>query len=327
MMERRAFLAGLASLLAVPHRVEAKQAGRVWRVGLLLGGDPALMGPQLDDGLRRGLRELGYVEGVNLVIDVRAAYGKYEILPSLAEQLVHLRPDVVVTNTVPGTRAAVGAAPTTPVVMAAVGDPLGSGLIQSLARPGGNVTGMTLLNVDLSRKRLQLLKELLPNAVRVAIIWNVLTPQSEAAYNETESAAVILNMIAVRAPIKGPEETARVVATALGHAVQAMVVIPDPLTFSNRVIREAAAASRVPAMWTFAKEAADGGLMAYGPDLLDVYRKAATYIDRIFKGAKPSNLPVAQPTKFELVINLKTAKALGLTIPPSLLLRADQVIE
>src|SRR5687767_9656663 len=153
------------------------------------------MGPQLDDGLRQGLRELGYVEGANLVIDLRAAYGKYEMLPGLAEQLLRLRPDVVVTNTVPGTRAAVEAAPTTPVVMAAVGDPLGSGLIQSLARPGGNVTGMTLLNVDLSRKRLQLLKELLPNAVRVAIIWNVLTPQSEAAYNETESAAVILNMI------------------------------------------------------------------------------------------------------------------------------------
>jgi putative ABC transport system substrate-binding protein len=313
--------------MAATLDAEAQQAGKVWRVGLLLGGDPAQMALQLNDGLRRGLRELGYVEGVNLVIDVRAAYGKYESLPSLAEELVRLRPDVVVTNTDPGTRAAVGAGPMTPVVMAAVGDPLGSGLIQSLARPGGNVTGMTLLNVELSRKRLQLLKDVLPKARRVAVIWNVLTPQSEAAYIETKSAAVTLNMNIVPVSVKGPEEVAQAVAAALGQAVHAMVVIPDPLTFSNRVIREAAAASRVPTMWTFAKEAVDGGLMAYGPDLLNVYRKAATYIDRIFNGAKPADLPVEQPTKLELVLNLKTAKALGLTIPPSVLARADRVIE
>ena len=324
---RRRFLTGPLALVAAPRAAGAQQAGKVRRVGLLLGGDPAQMALQLNDGLRRGLQELGYVEGVNLAIDVRAAYGKYESLPSLAEQLVRLRPDVIVTNTVPATRAAVGAGPMTPVVMAAVGDPLGSGLIQSLARPGGNVTGMTLLNVELSRKRLQLLKEVLPKAVRVAVIWNVLTPQSEAAYIETESAAVALNMTIVRVSVKGPEEVAQAVAAALRQAVQAMVVIPDPLMFSNRVIREAAAASRIPTMWTFAKEAADGGLMAYGPDLLEVYRKAATYIDRIFNGAKPADLPVEQPTKFEFVINLKTANALGLTIPRSLLLRADQVIE
>jgi putative ABC transport system substrate-binding protein len=327
MMERRTFIVGGVAALAAPLTGEVQEARKVRRVGLLLGGDPALMGLQLNNGLRRGLRELGYVEGVNLVIDVRAAYGKYETLPSLVEQLVRLRPDVVVTNTVPGTRAAVEAAPTTPVVMAAVDDPLGAGLIRSLARPGGNITGMTLLNVDFNRKRLQLLTEVLPNASRVAVIWNVLTPQSEAAYNETESAAAALNMTIVSVPVRGPEETARAVATVRDQAVQAMIVVPDPLTFANRVIREAAAASRVPTMWTFAKEVVDGGLMAYGPDLLDVYRTVAIYIDRIFKGAKPSDLPVEQPTKFEFVINLKTAKTLGLTIPPSLLARADQIIE
>jgi ABC-type uncharacterized transport system substrate-binding protein len=327
MMDRRTFIVGGVAALAAPLTGEVQEAGKVRRVGLLLGGDPALMGLHLNNGLRRGLRELGYVEGVNLFIDVRAAYGKYETLPSLVEQLVSLRTEVVVTNTVPATRAAVEAAPTTPVVMAAVDDPLGAGLIQSLARPGGNVTGMTLLNVDLSRKRLQLLTEVLPNASRVAVIWNVLTPQSEAAYNETESAAVTLNITIVRVPVRGPEETAGAVAAALSRAVQAMIVIPDPLTFANRVIREAAAASRVPTMWTFAKEVVDGGLMAYGPDLLDVYGKVAIYIDRIFKGANPSDLPVEHPTKFEFLINLKTAKTLGLTIPPSLLGRADQVIE
>jgi putative tryptophan/tyrosine transport system substrate-binding protein len=321
-MDRRAFIVGGVAALGAPLTGEVQEEGKVRRVGLLVDGDPALMGLQLNNGLRRGLRELGYVEGVNLVIDVQ-----YETLPGLVEQLVHWRPDVVVTNTVRGTRAAVEAAPTTPVVMAAVDDPLGAGLIQSLGRPGGNVTGMTLLNVDLSRKRLQLLTEVLPNASRVAVIWNALTPQSEAAYKETESAAVTLHMTIVRVPVRGPEETARAIAAALNQAVQAMIVIPDPLTFSNRVIREAAAASRVPTMWTFAKEVVDGGLMAYGPDLLDVYRKAAIYIDRIFKGAKPSDLPVEQPTKTEFVINLKTAKALGLTIPPSLLAQADQVIE
>ncbi len=309
-----------------PLAADAQPAGKVWRIGWLIPGDPARL-PHLE-GFRQGLRDLGYVEGQNLVIDLRAAEGRYERLPRLAAELVSLKPDVVVAWNSPGAAAAKDATRTIPIVIVAVGDPVGTGLVGSLARPGGNITGVSLLNTELTAKGLQLLKEALPKVSRVAFLWNSLNPQSALILKETQSAAAALGVTLQPLDVRGPEDLQSALAATTRERAGALVVVPDQMFFSDRrSIISFAGANRLPTMY-FAREFVEaGGLMSYGPNLYENYRRAATYVDKILKGARPGDLPVEQPTKFELVINLKTGKALGLRIPQSLLLRADHVIQ
>ena len=318
---------GLACLiLAAPLAADAQPPAKVRRIGVLIAGDPA-RSPQLE-GFWQGLRELGYVEGQNIVIERRAAEGSYERLPRLAAELIGFRPDVVVAVATPSAVAAKDATGTIPIIIVAVGDPVGTGLVSSLARPGGNITGVSLVNVEFSGKRLQLLKEALPNVSRVAVLWNPLNPLNAAVLKETQVAAAALGVKLQPLAVRGPEEIPSTLAAATRERAGALIVVPDSLLLSHRrSIIGFAAKNRLPAMYNFIEETEDGGLMSYGANLYENYRRAATFVDKILKGAKPGDLPVEQPTKLELVINLKTAKALGLTLPRSLLIRADQVIQ
>ncbi len=313
-------------LLAPPLGAEAQQAGRVPRVGFLYPGSSARLARL--EGFWQGLRELGYVEGQNIVIERRAAEGRYERLPHLAAELVSLRPDVLVGVGTPGAVAAKGATRTIPIVIVAVGDPVGTGLVSSLARPGSNITGVSLVNVEFSGKRLQLLKEALPKVSRLAVLWNPLNPLNAAVLKETQSAAAALGVTLQLLAVEGPEDLPSALAAVTRERAGALIVVPDSMLLSHRrSIIDFAAKNRLPAMYNFIEETEDGGLMSYGANLFEHYRRAAAYVDKILKGAKPADLPVEQPTKLELVINLKTAKALGLRIPQSLLIRADQVIQ
>jgi putative tryptophan/tyrosine transport system substrate-binding protein len=236
--------------------------------------------------------------------------------------------EVIVASGTPAPLAAKNATKTIPIVMASAGDPVGTGLVASLARPGGNVTGQSTLTPDLGRKRLQLVKELIPGVSRVAVLWNAANPYTMLLVRELEAAARTFRVQIQSLVVRGPDDFENVLPTAISGGAGALVVVDDPLTVSHRTqIVSFASQHRLPAMYGFREFAEAGGLIAFGANLADLYRRAAIYVDKILKGAQPGDLPVAQPTKFELVINLKTAKALGLTIPPSLLARADQVIE
>ena len=327
MNARRIFIFTLTvGMLVAPLAADAQPPVKVWRIGWLIPGDPSRL-PMLE-GFRQGLRELGYVECKNLVIDLRAAEGRYERLPRLAAELISLKPDVVVAVSTPTALAAKDATRTIPIVMIAVGDPVGTGLVGSLARPAGNITGVSLFNTELSGKGLQLLKEALPKVSRVAFLWNSLNPQSAVILKETQIAAAALGVTLQPLGVRGPEDLQSALAAMTRERAGALVVVPDQMFTSNRTsIIGFAATNRLPAMY-FAREYVEaGGLMSYGPNLYENYRRAATFVDKILKGAKPAELPVEQPTKFELVINLKTAKTLGLTIPQSILIRADHVIQ
>jgi ABC-type uncharacterized transport system substrate-binding protein len=322
-MDRRAFLAGSAALLAA----EAQQTGKVARIGFLSPAS-STTAPHVVEAFRQGLRDLGYVEGQNIVVEYRYANGKAEALPDLAAELVSLEVDVIVASGTPGPLAAKSATKTIPIVMASAGDPVRTGLVASLARPGGNVTGLSTLTPDLGGKRLQLVKELLPGVARVAVLWNAANPYTVLLVREIEAAARTLRVQIQSLEVRGPDDFQNVLPTAISGGAGALVVVDDPLTVSSRtLIVSFAAQHRLPAMYGFREFAEAGGLMAFGANLADLYRRAPVYVDKILKGAKPADLPVEQPAKFDLVINLKTAKALGLTIPPSLLARADQVIE
>src|SRR5262252_8788123 len=316
------------SLTLAPLVAGAQQAGKVPRIGFLGVTSPSDRPPLLD-AFRQRLRELGWVEGQNVVIDYRYAEGRVDRLPDLAAELVRLKVDLIVASA--GTQvatAAKNATETIPIVMIAVRDPVGTGLIASLARPGGNVTGVSgSAGLEWVAKQLELLKETVPKIRRVAILSNPDNAYHQLAIREVNVAARSLGVQLQLLEARGPNEFDGAFAAMAKERVGALLVLSDAIFSSHRTrLADLAARSRLPAAYGVRDSVEAGGLMSYGPSILDSYRRAATYVDKILKGAKPAELPVEQPTKFELVINLKTAKALGLTIPQSVLLRADQVI-
>ena len=311
--------------LSVPRVLEA--AATVPRIGYVGAGSPATAGHHVQ-AFVQGLRKLGYVEGQNIVIEYRWAEGKLERLPALVADLVRLRVDVMVSSATPAIQAAKEQTSTIPIVMAGITDPVGLGLVAGLARPGGNITGLTHLSPDLSGKRLELLKEVVPRLFRVAVLWNPSHPGQPLAFKETQVAAQALHMTLISMEARNREELEGVLLAIGKERPQGLFVLVDPLTFFHRgLITEGAARHRLPAMYGFREWVDAGGLMSYGTSFADQFRRAATYVDKILKGTKPADLPVEQPTRFELVINGKTAKALGLTIPQSVLIRADHVIQ
>ncbi len=313
-------------MLAGPPAAAGQQAGRVPRLGILRPGLP--LDPYLE-AFRRGLRELGYVEGRNLLVEYRWAHGRTDRLPELAAELVRLKVDVIMVGGTQGTRAAQRATSTIPIVMAAVGDPITSRFVASLARPGANITGVTLLQPELSGRRLELLKEAVPAISRAAVLRNPASiSPSSPLWTATEAAARALGVQLETVDARTAPELESAFAAMSRRRAEALFVLPDP-TFSNQRgrITDLAAQSRLPAMYEGREFVEAGGLMSYAASLRDQFRRAATFVDRILKGAKPGDLPVEQPTRFELVVNVRTAKALGLTIPPSLLAQADDVIQ
>ena len=319
-MNRRAFVTGLGAVLVAPLVAEAQQAGKAYRVGWLASAPI----PENLDAFRDGLRALGYVEGTNVVIDSRYAAGTKPIATAAAG-MVQSRPDVIVTD---GTLAAIAlkrSAPAIPVVFVS-GDPIGMGLVPSLSRPGANLTGLALISTELNVKRLGLLKEAFPSVSRVGILYE--ERQAKLMIPPIDAGARSLGLSLTHLAVRDVTDIDLAFTGAVTKHVEALMPLSSALLDAEKQrVLSLAAKHRLPAIYEHRPFPEAGGLMSYGPDIQDVFRRAATYVDRILKGAKPADLPVEQATKFELVINLKTAKALGRTIPPSLLLRADQVIE
>jgi putative ABC transport system substrate-binding protein len=329
-IDRRTFLAGTgALLLAAPLAAEAQQAAKVVRIGILGTVPPTT--PEISriwDAFLQGLRELGYVEGQNLTIERRFSEGKAEWLPDLAADLVRLKVDIIVAAGTPGPFAAQSATKTIPIVMTNHGDPVGGGLVASLARPSGNITGLSILSPEIVGKQLELLKEAIPRVSRVAVLRNPTNKTHALSLKEVEGAARSLKVQLQILEARAPSDVAGAFSAVTKESAGALIVLADPMFFGERTrIAELAAKLRLPMMTALREHAEAGGLMTYGANNSDVFRRAATYVDKILKGAKPADLPIEQPTKFDLVINLKTAKALGLTIPPSLLGRADEIIQ
>ena len=333
MMQRRTFLGAITGgLLAVPLAAEAQQAGAVARIGWL--GTSSLTAPEtrmVVDAFRRGLRERGYVEGQNIVIEYRWADQKIERFPSLVAELVRLKVDLIVAGNTAAARGAQQVTRTLPIVAFAMGDPVGDGLAASLTRPGGNVTGSTFLGPGLNPKRLELLREAIPRISRVAALWHpgfFSDHTNHEMLKETEAAAQTLGVRLQLVEVAGPGELDRAFSTMSREHAEALFVFPSgTLYFERRRIVALATKHRLPSIYAAREYVELGGLISYGASINDLARRSTTYVDKILKGAKPAELPIEQPTTFELVINLKTAKALGLTIPPSLLQRTDQVIE
>jgi len=325
-IDRRAFLGTLAGgLLAAPLAAVAQQAGRVPRVGVLLNlYPPAALPPQ---ALRQRLRDLGYVEGQNLVIDWRYQLGGSKRLPALAAELVRLKPDVIVADVAAAIRAAMQATLTIPIVMATSADAVGGGLVTSLRRPGGNVTGVTIMLAEMTPKRLQLLKELAPRISRPAVLWDPAIPWHQGMLNEIGPTAPALRLQPIVIAVRNRDDFGDAFSEITEGRADAVFISHTMTTRARDQILAFAAKNRLPTMFMDRDYVAAGGLMSYGSNYSEQFRQAAEYVAKILKGARPADLPVEEPTKFELVINLKTAKALGLTIPPSLLQRADQVIE
>jgi putative tryptophan/tyrosine transport system substrate-binding protein len=316
-----------ALLLALSFSAEAQQPKKVPRIGYVGAGSPATAGHHAQ-AFVHGLRELGYVEGRNIVVEYRWADGKLERLPGFVADVIQAKVDVIVSSAAPAIRVAKEQTRSIPIVMAGVVDPVGAGFVASLARPGGNVTGLTHLSPDLSGKRLELLKEVVPRLSRVAVLWNPTHPGQPTAFKDTQAAAQALQVTLISMEARNREEIERVLSGIGKERPQALLELADPLTFFNRgLITEVAAKHKLPAMYSFGEWVDAGGLMSYGTSFPELFRRAATYVDKILKGRKPADLPVEQPTKFELVINLKTAKQIGLTIPPNVLARADRVIK
>ena len=327
-LPRRALLAAsTVALVAAPLAVAAQPTGSVARIGLL---DPGTLAARssLWDTFRQGMRELGYVEGQNLTIEARGADGKPERLPVLATELVHLRVNVIVTTGSPSARAARQATATIPIVMATSADPVGLGLVANLARPGGNVTGLTSQTRELSPKWLELARELVPGASHLALLGDAGSAAYAAVVRETEAAARGIGVRLHHIGIRSAAELDGALGSLAAERPAVLLVNPDPALFeARRRLADLALKHRLPTVYGSREYAEAGGLMAYGANRAELYRRAATYVDRILKGAKPGDLPVEQPTKFELVVNLRTAKTLGLTIPPAILARADEVIQ
>ena len=315
-------------LLAASLAADAQPTGKVYRIGFILTATPDETG-HLSKALSEGLRELGYVEGRNVVFERRFAEGRQERLPALAAELVRLNVDVLVTGSNPVVAAVKQVTATIPVVMAVSRDPVGAGFIASLARPGGNITGFANDPApEIIGKNVELLKEAVPRVSRVAFLWNPVPPGAGTYKNAVESAARNLGLTFQSVEVRGRDEFEGAFAAMVRERANGVVVAADPVTFGPRSqVVLLAARGRLPAVYGVREFAEAGGLMSYGPNIADQFRRAAIYVDKILKGAKPGDLAVEQARKFELVINLKIAKALGLTIPPSLLLRADQIIE
>jgi putative ABC transport system substrate-binding protein len=312
-------------LFASVHLAEA-QPKKVPRIGIL---SPRFPGPSpLLDAFRQALRELGYIEGQNIAIEYRFAEAKLDRLPDVGAELVRLKVDLIVTQGELATRAAKNATKTIPIVMANDGDPIGDGHVASLARPGGNITGLANLIVGLAGKRLELLKDAIPGISRVGVIWNPENSQSASGFKETQIATPPLELQLQSLEVQGPDSFEAVFQAATKGRADALTVLSDAVMFAHRTrILELAIKRRLPTMHTQSLWVEGGAVMSYGTYFPDLYRRAATYVDKIFKGAKPADLPVEQPTKFEFVINLKTAKQIGLTIPEKVLARADKVIK
>ena len=329
MMRRRAFIASGLGLCTAPLVALAQHAGKVARIGILVGTTPERVARNPRWGaFLKGLRDLGWVEGQNLVIEWRFAEGQLGRLAELAADLARIRVDAIVTAPAPSALAAQVATRSIPIVVLDPGDPVGLGLVASLARPGGNITGTTSIAPELAAKRLALLKEAVPAMVRVAVLANAAIPPAEIAIRELDAAAKVLGVQIQLVPIQGVKGIEQAFGEIARQHADGIVVFPDPLTFSNEVaITSFALKSRIPALYGAMEFVQAGGLMSYGPSYQEMFRRGATYVDRILKGAKPADLPIEQPTRFEFVLNLKTAKALGLAIPQSVLLRADRVIE
>ena len=320
-------------MIAAPLAVEAQRTGEVPQIGTLITFSPEHpQARELSDAFRQGLRELGYVEGQNIVIQYRSAHGRVERLPDLVAELVHLKVHLIFTlGGTPGAHAAKQATNMIPIVAPAMADPVGDGLIASLAQPGGNVTGSTFLGPGLVPKRLELLKEAVPGVSRVAALWHrgVYGDRTmRDMLKETEVAAQTLSVQLQLLEARGPDDFDRAFSAMTRERAGALIVLPSPMFYGeHKRIVDLAKKNRLPAIYAFREAVEAGGLMAYGASLSDLFRRTATQVDKILKGAKPGDLPVEQPTKFELVLNLRTARSLGLTVPPSLLLRADEVIQ
>ncbi len=317
------------ALLAVPLAAEGQRAGKTTRIGYLSSDLAA--SPHTHEAFRQGLRDLGYVDGRNVVIEYRDAEGKFERLPALAAELVALKVDVIVAPNTPAALAAKQATETLPIVFIGAGDPVTSGLVTSLARPGGNVTGLSILSTELVGKWLELLKQAVPGISRVAVLWHPGHLGEGTEKDMLKGADVTARALGVRLQFveaRGPADFDRAFSDMTRARAGALTVWTSIMFINERRrLVDLTAKTRLPAVYSGREYVDAGGLMAYGAQPADLYRRAATYVDKILKGAKPGDLPVEQPTKFDLVINMKTAKALGLTIPPSLLLRADEIIQ
>jgi len=323
-VERGAFLGAVAGgLLAAPLGAEAQQAGKVYRIGFLRGGPPP---ESYLDAFQQGLRERGYVYGQNVVVELRTTDGSVDQLPQLAEELLRSKVDVILASAGPAALAAKKATTSVPIVFVGVVDPVGVGLVPSLGRPGGNITGLATNSEDFAGKRLELLKAIVPSLKRVAVLWHPANLTNPLQLKGAQVAARTLGVRLEPVSIQGPNDF-----ESAGKAVRGadgLLFLESPLFTTHRArLAELAGKSRLPAIYGQREYVEVGGLMSYGPQFYDLYKRAALHVDKILKGAKPANLPVEQPTKFEFIINLKTAKALGLTIPPSLLARADEVIQ
>ena len=326
-MRRREFIAGLGGAAAWPMVARAQQPKKVPRIGLLVATNASAWAPRITAFVQR-LRQLGWIEGQTVAIEYRWAEGQYDRFAEIAAEFVRLKVDVIVTAATAPVLAAKQATSSIPIVFAVSGDPVGSGLVASLARPGGNVTGLSLQQAEVGSKRLELLREIVPDLRRLAIIANVSSPMIVLEVQEVESKARSLALEVVTLQVDGPDDISRAFETASQVKADALYVCSDPLTSTNRGrIYAAAQSARLPSESSEKDHIDTGALVSYGPNFLDLFRRASEYVDKILRGAKPSDLPVEQPTKFDLVINLRTARVLGLTVPPALLARADEVIE
>jgi putative ABC transport system substrate-binding protein len=327
-MRRREFITGLGgAAVAWPLAARAQQPARIYRIGILETVSLASNTKNID-ALRRGLRELGYVEKQNYVLEYRSADGDAGRFPALAEELVRLRSDLIVTRGTPAARAAKSATESIPIVMAAIGEPLGMGVVASLARPGGNVTGLSAFVTELAGKRVALVKELRPGPSIAAFVHNMGNPVVPPQWEETKKAAQTLGIEVSLLDVRTKDDISAAFETATARRVDTLLVGIDGLIQENRqLIADLAAKHRLPAIYPSREFVDVGGLMAYGVSYPDLYLRSASLIDKIFRGAKPGDLPVEQPTKLEFIVNLKAASALGLTVPPLLIARADEVIE
>ena len=315
-------LVGLA--LTSVHLARAQQSGKVFRIGYLASTSSERQKSRLV-AFRQGLRDLGYVEGKNIIIEYRNS-DEYERLPEFVAELVRLNVDVLVAAGAPAAHAAKSATKTIPIVMQS-GDPVGTGLVASLARPGGNITGLSDFTVGVVTKRLELLKEVVPSVSRVAVLWNPTNPTNPVTLKETQAVAPALGVTLLSLEVKGADDIDRAFTAIRKERPGALIVFGGAVTTQARRIADLAVKSRLPAIYAVSEDVDAGGLMSYGTNFDDLFRRAAIYVDKILKGAKPADLPVEQPTKFEFVINLKAAKQIGLTIPPNVLVRADRVIK
>jgi putative ABC transport system substrate-binding protein len=323
-IDRRAFVTVVAgSVLAAPLISRAKQAGKVWRIGLI-----SVAHRKPEDVFFRRLGALGYVEGQNLVVERRYSAGRAERFPEFAAALARLNVDIIIVTTTPAALAVKNATRTIPIVQPTSIDPVGAGLAAGLSRPGGNFTGATVQAPELAAKRLQLLVQAVPHVSRVAVVWNAANPANAGPWREVQDAARVLGINVQSREVRGPSDFERILAEMAREGDDALLLIDDQLTLQHgEQIVDFTTQKRIPSMFDRPELATAGGLMSYGADEGELWQRAADLADKILKGAKPADLPIEQPTKFKFVINLKTAKALSLTIPPSLLLRADEVIQ